>query len=74
MVIEMIKSKPMKLLAIFSLLFFIFSQTTFAQTSIQTFAPKPLLGWNSFDSYRSNLTADQAFPMIDVMAEKYLPF
>jgi len=69
-----LKTKQMKLPAILNLLFFIFGPTTFAQTSIQNFAPKPPLGWNSFDSYRSNLTADQAFPMMDVMAEKYLPY
>lgn len=54
--------------------FFVISPTIYSQTSIQTFAPKPILGWNSFDSYRSNLTADQAFPMMDVMAKEYLPF
>jgi hypothetical protein len=52
----------------------IICKTTFAQTSIQDFAPKPPLGYNSFDSYRSDLTADKAYALIDVMAEKYLPF
>ena len=70
----MIRTKPMKELAVLILLFLTISLTTFAQTSIQDFAKRPPLGWNSFDSYRSNLTADQAYPMIDVMAEKYLPF
>ena len=45
-----------------------------AQTSIQTFAPKPLLGFNSYDSYRSDLTADKAYALMNVMAEEYLPF
>ena len=49
------------------------SSTVSAQTSIQNFAPKPILGWNSFDSYRSDLKAEQAYPMVDVMAKKYLP-
>jgi alpha-galactosidase len=70
----MIKTKPMKLTSILGLIILIFSQSTFAQTSIQDFAPKPPLGYNSFDSYRSDLTADKAYALIDVMAEKYLPF
>jgi len=68
------KTKPIKLLVLFKVLFLIFSQTTFAQTRIQDFAPKPPLGFNSFDSYRSNLTEDKAYALINVMAEKYLPF
>ena len=68
------KTKPMKLLAIFNLICLIISQTTFAQTRIQDFAPNPPLGFNSFDSYRSDLTADKAYALIDVMAEKYLPY
>jgi hypothetical protein len=46
----------------------------YAKTSIQDFAPNPPLGFNSFDSYRSNLTEDKAYALMDVMAEKYLPF
>jgi len=44
------------------------------KTSIQGLAPRPPLGFNSFDSYRSNLTEDKAYALMDVMAEKYLPF
>ncbi len=64
----------MKLLPICGLFFLIINQTIFAQTSIQDFAIKPPLGFNSFDSYRSDLTEDKAYALIDVMAEKYLPF
>lgn len=71
---DMIKTQPKKLPAIFTLLFLIICQTTFAQTSIQSFAPRPPLGFNSFDSYRSDLTEDKAYALMDVMAEKYLPF
>lgn len=45
-----------------------------AQTRIQEFAPKPPMGYNSFDSYRVHLSADKAYALMDVMAEKYLPF
>lgn len=45
-----------------------------SQTCIHDFAPKPILGFNSFDSYRSGLTEEKAYALIDVMAEKYLPF
>jgi len=68
------KTKQVFLSSMITYISLVSNLAIFAQTSIQTFAPKPLLGWNSFDSYRSNLTADQAFPMIDVMAKDYLPF
>ena len=45
-----------------------------AATRIQEFAPKPPLGFNSFDSYRTYLSEDKAYALIDTMAEKYLPF
>lgn len=45
----------------------------FAQTKIRDFAPAPPLGFNSFDSYRSRLNEEKAYPLMDVMAEKYLP-
>ena len=57
-----------------SLIFLIISPVIYAQTCIQDFAPKPPLGFNSFDSYRSRLTEDKAYALMDVMAEKYLPF
>lgn len=63
-----------KLLIVLSLIFLIISQTILAQTCIQDFAPKPPSGFNSYDSYRSNLTEDNAYALIDVMTEKYLPF
>ena len=68
------KTRPLILLAILNLIFFVISPTIFAQTCIQNFAPQPPLGFNSFDSYRSSLTEDKAFALIDVMAEKYLPY
>ncbi len=49
------------------------SFTIDAQTSIENFAPKPPLGFNSFDSYLSSLDESTAYALIDVMAEKYLP-
>lgn len=52
----------------------IISPKIYSQTGIQEFAPTPPLGYNSFDSYRSKLTEEKAFALIDVMAEKYLPF
>ena len=42
-----------------------------AQTSIKNFAPKPPLGFNSFDSYLSSLNESAAYALMDVMAEKY---
>jgi len=42
-ILNMKKSKPMKLTTIFSLIILIISQTAFTQTSIQDFAPKPPL-------------------------------
>jgi len=45
-----------------------------APSRIQEFAPKPPLGFNSFDSYLTYLSEDKARALIDVMAEKYLPF
>jgi len=68
------KTKQMILSMMVTLISLVITPAIYSQTSIQDFAPKPPLGWNSFDSYRSNLTADQAFTMIDVMAKEYLPF
>ena len=45
-----------------------------APTRIPEFAPKPPLGFNSFDSYLTYLSEDKAHALIDVMAEKYRPF
>jgi hypothetical protein len=64
------KTKPVML----TLIFLLISPAIYSQTCIQDFAPHPPLGFNSFDSYRSNLTEEKAYAMIDVMAEKYLPF
>lgn len=36
--------------------------------------PVPPLGWNSFDSYKINLDSRNALAIMEVMAEKYLPF
>lgn len=44
------------------------------KTSIPEFAPKPPLGYNSFDSYLNYLNEDEATKLIDVMAKKYKPF
>ncbi len=68
------KSKQLISILVVTLISMAVSQETYTQTSIQNFAPKPPLGFNSFDSYRSDLTADMAYALMDVMAEKYLPF
>jgi alpha-galactosidase len=44
------------------------------QTSGPALALTPPLGFNSFDSYLTYLSEDKAHALIDVMAEKYLPF
>jgi alpha-galactosidase len=68
------KFKPNRFPVMLSLIFLVISPVIYAKTSIQDFAPKPPLGFNSFDSYRSNLAEDKAYALMDVMAEKYLPF
>ncbi len=68
------KAKQEILSKMMTVILLVISSAIYSQTSIQNFAPKPPLGWNSFDSYRSSLTADQALPTIDVMAKEYLPF
>jgi len=67
------KSKQMILSIMLTLIFLVISTAVYSQTSIQNFAPKPPLGFNSFDSYRSNLTEEKAYALMDVMAKKYLP-
>lgn len=57
-----------------SLIFLVISPMTYAQTCIQEFAPKPPLGFNSFDSSRTYLSEDKAYALMDVMEEKYRPF
>ncbi len=64
------KSLPKQLI----LVLFVACPATCGQTCIQDFAPKPPLGFNSFDSYRSCLSEEKAVALMDVMAEKYLPF
>jgi melibiase-like protein len=56
------------------LVFLLVSNTVDAQTSIKNFALKPPLGFNSFDSYLSSLNESAAYALMDVMAEKYLPY
>ena len=56
------------------LIFLVISPVIYAQTCIQEFAPKPPLGFNSFDSYRTYLSENKAYALMDVMAEKYRPF
>jgi len=59
---------------VFSLICLVVLPATYAKTSIQNFAPNPPLGFNSFDSYLTYLSEDKAYALMDVMAEKYLPF
>jgi len=68
------KTKKMILSMMLTLISMVITPAMYSQTSIQKFAPKPLLGFNSYDSYRSDLTADKAYALMDVMAEKYLLF
>ena len=68
------KSKLLSYSAMLSLIFLVISPAIYAQTCIQDFAPKPPLGFNSFDSYRTYLSEDKAYALMDVMADKYLPF
>ena len=44
------------------------------KTSIAELAPTPPRGFNSFDSYLNYMNEDEANLLIDVMAEKYLPY
>lgn len=57
-----------------SLLGLLLSVGLHGQTGRPVVAPTPPLGFNSFDSYRTYLSEDTARALIDVMAEKYLPF
>ena len=66
-------SYPIRSQLILSVFFLIFTPVITAQTNIRDFASKPPLGFNSFDSYRSHLSQDKAYALMDVMAEKYLP-
>ena len=68
------KFKLLSCSAMLSLIFLVISPAICAQTCIQDFAPKPPLGFNSFDSYRTYLSEDKAYALMDVMADKYLPF
>ena len=68
------KSKTIIFPVILSLIILVISPVIYAQTCIQEFAPKPPLGFNSFDSYRTYLSEDKAYALMDVMAEKYRPF
>ena len=68
------KSNLIRILVIMSLNLLFLISGSFAQTSIPDFAPNPPLGFNSFDSYRSYLSEDKAYALMDVMAEKYLPY
>lgn len=68
------KAKRTGLAVFLGLIFLIGSRAVHAQTRIQSFAQKPPLGFNSFDSYRTYLSEDKARALMDVMAEKYRPF
>jgi hypothetical protein len=68
------KSIPRRLPSILGLLLLFISAGLNAQTRTQALAPTPPMGFNSFDSYLTYLSEDKAHALIDVMAEKYLPF
>lgn len=67
-------SNPIRIQLLLGLILLHVTPVIIAQTSIQDFAPKPVLGFNSFDSYRSHLSENKAYALMDVMAEKYLPY
>jgi alpha-galactosidase len=68
------KTTPVSFPVLLGLVALLMSEGLLAQTRIPTFAPTPPLGFNSFDSYLVYLSEDKARDLIDVMAEKYLPF
>ncbi len=68
------KFKQSIVLAILTMIYWVIPPAIYSQTCIQDFAPNPPLGFNSFDSYRSHLTEEKAYALMDVMAERYLPF
>ncbi len=68
------KHKPLHSMIILILILQAIFSVIVAQTCIQDFASNPPLGFNSYDSYRSRLTEDKAYALMDVMAEKYLSF
>ncbi len=68
------KTPANKVAALLGLILLISAPAIHAGPRIHEFAPKPPLGFNSFDSYRSHLSEDKAYALMDVMAEKYLPF
>jgi len=67
------KLKAINLSVVLGLILAITSPAIGAATRIPEFAPKPPLGFNSFDSYLTYLSEDKARALIDVMAEKYRP-
>jgi len=67
------KLKAINLSVVLGLILAIISPAIGAATRIPEFAPKPPLGFNSFDSYLTYLSEDKARALIDVMAEKYRP-
>ena len=68
------KLNTFNLSAMLGLALSITSPANCAPTHIPDFAPKPPLGFNSYDSYLTSLPEDKANALIDVMAEKYLPY
>jgi alpha-galactosidase len=72
--INAMKLKAINSPVILGLILSIVSSAVSAPTRIPEFAPKPPLGFNSFDSYLTYLSEAKAHALIDVMAEKYRPF
>jgi len=68
------KFLPLRIPILLTLIALFMSVGLRGQTRGPALAPTPPLGFNSFDSYRSYLSEDKARALIDVMAEKYLPF
>jgi len=57
-----------------SLGIFLFSCTNVGEKTPEPLAPTPPMGFNSYDSYGNFLFEETAIQLMDVMAEKYLPF
>jgi hypothetical protein len=40
----------------------------------KSWAPTPPMGWNSYDAYHGAITEKQFMEIVDILAEKYLPY
>lgn len=54
-------------------IFFIVLVFTSAGQEHHKWAPKPPMGWNSYDAYHGAITENQFKECVDILADKYLP-